>query len=57
MREKTDFLMIHTGTKNLTNGVNKMRKLAKCVRGLDKDNNVNISFSIVISRFDRNLGQ
>ena len=57
VRKKTDFLMIHTGTKNLTNGVNKMRKLVKCVRDLDKDNNVNISFSSVISRSDRNPGQ
>ena len=52
--------MIHTGTNDLTNGVNTMkeiRKIVKCVRDLDKDKKVNIGFSSVISRFDGNLGQ
>ena len=52
--------MIHTGTNDLTNGVNIMkeiRKVVKCVRDLDKDKKVNIGFSSVISRSDRNLGQ
>ena len=52
--------MIHTGTNDLTNGVNTMkeiRKIVKCVRDLDKDKKVNIVFSSVISRFDGNLGQ
>ena len=34
VRKKTDFLVIHTGTNDLTNGVNTMkeiRKLVKCV--------------------------
>ena len=51
--------MIHTGTNDLTNGVNTMkeiRKIVKCVRDLDKDKKVNIGFSSVISRSDRNLG-
>ena len=52
--------MIHTGTNDLTNGVNTMkeiRKIIKCVRDLVKDKKVNIGFSSVISRSDRNLGQ
>ena len=51
--------MIDTGTNDLTNGVNTMkeiRKIVKCVRDLDKDKKVNIGFSSVISRSDRNLG-
>ena len=59
VRKKTDFLVIHTGTNDLTNGVNTMkeiRKIVKCVRDLDKDKKVNIGFSSVISRSDRNLG-
>ena len=59
MRKKTDFLVIHTGTNDLTNSVNTMkeiRKLVKCVRDLDIDKKVNIGFSSVISRSDRNLG-
>ena len=60
VRKETDFLVIHTGTKDLTNGVNTMKeiiKLVKCVRDLDKDEEVNIGFSSVISISDRNVGQ
>ena len=59
-KKTTDFLVIHTGENDLTNGVNTMkeiRKLVKCVRDLEKDNNVHIGFSSVIRRSDRNLGQ
>ena len=52
--------MIHTGTNDLTNVVNtikEIRKIVKCVRDLDIDKKVNVGFSSVISRFDRNLGQ
>ena len=52
--------MIHTGTNDLTNGVNtrkEIRKLVKCVGDLDIDKKVNIGFSSVISRSGRNLGQ
>ena len=52
--------MIHTGTNDLTNGVNTMkeiRKIVKCVRDLDKDKKFNIGFLSVIIRSYRNLGQ
>ena len=52
--------MIHSGTNDLTNGVNTMKeikKIVKCVRDLDNDKKVNIWFSSVISKSDRNLGQ
>ena len=35
----------------------EIRKLVKCERDLDKDKKVNIGFSGVISRSDRNLDQ
>ena len=60
MRKNSDFLVIHTGTNDLTKGVNTMkeiRKLVKCLRDLDKDKEVYIGFSSVISRCDRNLVQ
>ena len=60
VRKNPNFLVIHSGTNNLTNGVNTMkeiRKLVKCLRDLDKDEKVNFGFSSVISRSDRNLGQ
>ena len=59
-KKKTDFLVIHTRTNDLTNDVTTMkeiRKIVKCVRDLDKDKKVNIGFSSVISKSDRNLGQ
>ena len=52
--------MIHTGTNDLTNGVNTMkeiRKIVKCVRDLDKDKKFYIGFLSVIIRSYRNLGQ
>ena len=52
--------MIHSGTNDLKNGVNTMKeikKIVKRVRDLDKYKKVNIGFSSVISKSDRNLGQ
>ena len=52
--------MLHTGTNDLTNGVNTMKdltKIFKCVRDLDKDKKVNIGFSSKINKSDRNLVQ
>ena len=60
VRKKTNFLVIHNGTNDLTNSVNTMKeikKLVRCVKDLDKDKDLNIGFLSVISRFDRNLDQ
>ena len=49
--------MIHTGTNDLSNEVNTMkvvRQLVKCVKKLDKEDEVKIGFSSVIDRSDRN---
>ena len=58
VRRKPYVLVIHTGTNDLTNGVktmNKVRQLVKCVKELDKEEEVKIGFSSVINRSDRNL--
>ena len=57
VRRKPDVLVIHTGTNDLTNGVNTMKevRLVKCVKELDKEEEVKIGFSSVINRSDRNL--
>ena len=58
VRRKPDVLVIHTGTNDLTNRVNTMkevRQLVKCVKELDKEEEVKIVFSSVIYRSDRNL--
>ena len=58
VRRKPDVLVIHTRTNDLTNRVNTMkevRQLVKCVKELDKEEEVKIGFSSVINRSDRNL--
>ena len=46
-------LYIHQNVKTMK----EVRKLAICVRELNKDNKVNNEFSNIISRSDENLGQ
>ena len=50
-RRKSNTLIIHTGTNDLTNGVNtmkKVRKLVKVVREIDESEKIEIGFSNVI---------
>ena len=50
--------MIHTGTNDLKNGVNTMkevRQLVKCMKELDREEEVKIGFLSMINRSDRNL--
>ena len=57
-RRKPDTLVFHTGTNDLTNGVNtmkKVRKLVKEVRKIDELEKIKIGFSSVICRKDKHL--
>ena len=57
-RRKPDTLIIHTGTNDLTNGVNTMKKvskLVKVVREIDESGKIKIGFSSVIFRKDKDL--
>ena len=57
-RRKPDTLTIHTGTNDLTNGVNtmkKVRKLVKVVREIDESEKIKTGFSSVIYRKDKYL--
>ena len=57
-RRKSNTLIIHTGTNDLTNGVNtmkKVRKLVKVVREVDKSEKIKIDFSSIIFRKDKDL--
>ena len=50
--------MIHTGTNDLTNGADtmkKVRKLVKVVREIDESEKVKIGFSSVVYGKDKNL--
>ena len=51
-------MLVHTGTKYLTNSVNtrsKVRKIAKAVEKMDGNNNIKLGFSSIIVRKDRDL--
>ena len=55
---KPDTLIIHTGTNDLTNGVNtmkKVKKLVKVVREIDESDEIKIGFASVIYRKDKDL--
>ena len=56
VRKKPDTIIFHTGTNDLTNGVNtmkKIRKLVKVVREIDESEEIKIGFSSVIYRQDK----
>ena len=58
VRKKPDTLIFHTGTNDLTNGVNtmkKVRKLVKVVREIDESKEIKIGFSSVIYRQDKEV--
>ena len=55
-RKKPDTLIIHVGTNDLTKGVNTMKKVWKCVeviREIDNTENIQIGFSSIIERADK----
>ena len=57
-RRKPETLIIHTGTNDLTNGVNtmkKVRKLVKEVHEIDESEKIKIGFFSVIYRKDKDL--
>ena len=57
-RRKPDTLITHNGTYDLTNGLNtmkKVRKLVKVVCQIDESEKINIVFSSVIYRKDKDL--
>ena len=58
VRKKPDTVIIHTGTNDLTNGgktMNKVKKLVQYIRENDKDKSIQIGFSGICYRADRDL--
>ena len=58
VRQKPDVLVIHTGTNDLASGVNttkEVRQLFKCMKELDKEEEVKIDFSSVIKAVIRKI--
>ena len=57
-RKKLGTLIIHVGTNDLTKGINTMKKVRKCVeviREIDKTENIQIGFSSIIQRADKDF--
>ena len=56
--QKPDTLIIHVGTNDLTKGVNtikKVKKFVKVIREIDNTENIQIGFSSIIQRADKDF--
>ena len=57
-RKKPDILIIHIGTNDLKKGDNTMKKVRKCmevIREIDNTENIQIGFSSIIQRADKDF--
>ena len=55
IRKKPDFLLVHSGTNDLTNGINTMTKIRKVVapvEEMDNERKIKLGFSSIICRED-----
>ena len=55
IRKKPDFLLLHSGTNDLTNEVNTMTKIRKAVATVEEmvnERNIKLGFSSIICRED-----
>ena len=55
-RKKPDFIIIHVSTNDLTEGVNMMSKLS-AIKEVDSTRNIQLGFSSIIQRADKNYGK
>ena len=58
IRKSPDIVVIHTGTNDLQNNCNivkKAKKLVSAVKEVDKDNSIKIAFSSIINREDEDF--
>ena len=58
IRKNPDVVVIHTGTNDLQNNFNivkKAKKLVSAVKEADKDNSIKIAFSSIINREDEDF--
>ena len=59
-RKKPDIILLHLGTNDLTKGNNTMKNVRKCVeaiRELDNSENVQIGFSSIMHRSDKDFSK
>ena len=55
-QKKPDFIIIHVSTNDLTEGVNTMSKLS-AIKEVDSTRNIQLGFSSIIQRADKNYGK
>ena len=57
-RKKQDTILLYVGTNDLTKGINTMKNVRKCVeaiRELDNSENIQIGFSSIMHRSDKDF--
>ena len=54
---KPDAIIIHTGTNDLTNGVNTMKHLRSIAKKMKCGGDIQVGFSGIIERRDHDLGE
>ena len=55
IQKKTDFLLVHSGTNDLTNGINtmtKIRKVVATVEEIDSERKIKLDFSSIVGLED-----
>ena len=58
--KKTDTILLHVGTNYLIKGINTMKNIRKCVEAiceLDHSENVQIGFSSIMHRSDKDFSK
>ena len=59
-RKKPDTILLHVETNGLTKGINTMKNIRKCVeaiRELDNSENIQIGFSSIMNRSDKDFSK
>ena len=59
-RKKPGIILLHVGTNDLTKGINTMKNVRKCVeaiRELDNSENIQIGFSSIMHRSDKDFSK
>ena len=57
-RKNPDTILLHVGTNGLTKGINTIKNIRKCVeaiRELDNSENIQIGFSRIMNRCDKDF--
>ena len=59
-RKKSDVIIMHVGTNDLTKGVNtmsKVRKIVRVIQEVDSTENIQLGFSSIVQRVDKDYSK